>query len=608
MHVSTTLAWSALTTLVAAQFPPPLKGLKTLQSKFHENVTITYKEPNICETNDGVKSYAGHVHLPPGFLNDIDGEPQDYPLNTFFYFFEARIAPEDAPLAIWLNGGPGGSSMLGLFTENGPCSITLDSNDTEDNPWSWNTFVNMLYIDEPNQVGLSYDTPTNVTMELLEGMEFDVKPLNVSDGQVPESNYTHRVGTMSSQKQSHTTNSTAQAAHALWHFAQTWFEEFPHYKPHDDRISLWAESYGGHYGPGFMRFFQEQNEKIKNGTLENGHYMHLDTLGIVNGLLDAVVQGEAYIEFPYNNTYDIQVFSDDLYSELLHNWTKPDGCKDQLLACQDRLRSYDPITVHRGLVPVAEICDTATQCSEEAIMQYNQLGHSWFDIAHPAADPFPDPMIHGYLSQAHVLEALGTPVNFSWIGLPVSQTFAASHDEIHGGFLDAVGYLLDSGVKVHMMYGDRDYACNWLGGEAASLAVPYSRQAEFNAAPYGLFWTPDGFSGITRQYGNFSFTRVFQAGHMVPSYQPVAAYEVFMRAMFNKDIGSGTIPVRDDLINDGEGFHRWIKNERPDWPEERCYVLQPSSCQPETWERVIKGKAKVVDYFVVEDEDELDEL
>lgn len=32
---------------------------------------------------------------------------------------------------------------------------------------------------------------------------------------------------------------------------------------------------------------------------------------------------------------------------------------------------------------------------------------------------------------------------------------------IHGGFLDSIGYLLDSGVKVHMMYGDRDYPCTY---------------------------------------------------------------------------------------------------------------------------------------------------
>jgi carboxypeptidase C (cathepsin A) len=276
---------------------------------------------------EGVKSYAGHVHLPPGFLDDTEGEKQDYPVNTFFYFFEARIEPETAPLAIWLNGGPGGSSMLGLFQENGPCILNDDSQTSEVNPWSWNTYVNMLYIDEPNQVGFSYDEPTNVTYDFgpgrgdLEG--YTITPRDFSEG-VPESTYTSRVGRSSSQKVSHTTNSTAQAAHALWHFAQTWFAEFPHYKPEDDRISMWAESYGGHYGPGFFRFFQQQNEKIRDGTIEdeNAHELHLDTLGIVNGYVDAVVQGESWISFPYNNVsvHLITILSGgvDLFSDLRH--------------------------------------------------------------------------------------------------------------------------------------------------------------------------------------------------------------------------------------------------------------------------------------------------
>lgn len=67
---------------VLGQFPPKSEGFKTLQSKFHENVTISYKEPNICETDGLTKSYTGYVHLPPGFLDDVDGEKQDYPVNT----------------------------------------------------------------------------------------------------------------------------------------------------------------------------------------------------------------------------------------------------------------------------------------------------------------------------------------------------------------------------------------------------------------------------------------------------------------------------------------------------------------------------------------------
>lgn len=45
--------------LAAAQFPPKPEGVKTLQSKHHPGVKLSYKEPGLCETTPGVKSYAG---------------------------------------------------------------------------------------------------------------------------------------------------------------------------------------------------------------------------------------------------------------------------------------------------------------------------------------------------------------------------------------------------------------------------------------------------------------------------------------------------------------------------------------------------------------------
>lgn len=100
----------------------------------------------------------------------------------------------------------------------------------------------VLYIDQPNQVGFSYDTPKNGTMAPSEEGYYRV--IDWSGG-VPEANLTTRHGTFASQSPLNTANTTALAAHALWHFAQTWFFEFPFYKPADNRISLWAESYGG---------------------------------------------------------------------------------------------------------------------------------------------------------------------------------------------------------------------------------------------------------------------------------------------------------------------------------------------------------------------------
>lgn len=91
-----------------AQFPSTPENVTTIRSKLHSGVKITYKEVlDVCETTPGVTSYAGYVHLPPNALNE-DGESQNYPINTFFWFHEARKNPHSAPLAIWLNGGPGG--------------------------------------------------------------------------------------------------------------------------------------------------------------------------------------------------------------------------------------------------------------------------------------------------------------------------------------------------------------------------------------------------------------------------------------------------------------------------------------------------------------------
>lgn len=44
--------------------------------------------------------------------------------NLFFWYFPAQGAPLDStPLVIWLQGGPGSSSLYGLFEEIGPIMI-----------------------------------------------------------------------------------------------------------------------------------------------------------------------------------------------------------------------------------------------------------------------------------------------------------------------------------------------------------------------------------------------------------------------------------------------------------------------------------------------------
>lgn len=88
------------------------------------------------------------------------------------------------------------------------------------------------------QTGFSYDVPTNGTLDMTTGI---ITPSDFSGG-IPVQNNSFFVGTFASQNRNTTANSTVNAAHALWHFAQAWFAEFPPYKPNNNKISIWTES------------------------------------------------------------------------------------------------------------------------------------------------------------------------------------------------------------------------------------------------------------------------------------------------------------------------------------------------------------------------------
>ena len=55
-----------------------------------------------------------------------------------FRFVESQRDPKSDPLVLWLNGGPGCSSMDGLLTEHGPFRVSSDGKSINNNPWSWN--------------------------------------------------------------------------------------------------------------------------------------------------------------------------------------------------------------------------------------------------------------------------------------------------------------------------------------------------------------------------------------------------------------------------------------------------------------------------------------
>ena len=76
--------------------------------------------------------------------------------NMYFWFFPVKQAnPETQPLVLWLQGGPGGSSLFGLFVENGPFGVNKQLQ-LFPHKYAWTNEYNMLYIDNPVGTGFSF--------------------------------------------------------------------------------------------------------------------------------------------------------------------------------------------------------------------------------------------------------------------------------------------------------------------------------------------------------------------------------------------------------------------------------------------------------------------
>ena len=442
--------------------------------------------------------------------------------------------------------------MVGLFQENGPCEVVEIGEGrlgTQARDWGWDRSSNILFIDQPNLVGFSYDTPTNGSSNLL-ASNISTPP---STGAPNQPAYTFLNGTFSTDNPNATTNTTEIAAHAIWHMLQGFLGAFPQYNPGTRPngtqpgvvgINLFTESYGGKYGPAFAAHFERQNMLRKNGSLPLNRTLEirLISLGIMQGCVDDLVQGRFYPIFANNNTYSITAMPLVQQQNAANSYLGAGGCQELIHSCRDAVSSMDP-TDDGDVAVVNQACSNAqTSCEDSVLAPYLASGRNIYDISQQMPDPFPPSTYLEYLNTAEVQAAIGAVVNYTQSSTAVISAFNQTGDYERGGQIRDLAYLLSLGVRVALMYGDRDYICNWLGGEAVSFSVAAQspKYSPFYSAGYADIVVNDTYvGGASRQYGNLSFSRIYDAGHLIAAYQPETAFTVFTRIIMGTDVSTG---------------------------------------------------------------------
>jgi vitellogenic carboxypeptidase-like protein len=176
----------------------------------------------------GIKSYSGYLTVD-----------EKHNSNLFFWFFEAKMDAAKAPVVLWLQGGPGASSMFGLFTENGPFWLKTATK-LSPRKYSWHLNHNLIYIDNPVGTGFSF----------------------TDDGY---------------------SKNEKEVGHNLYEGLKQFFTLFEELQPNDFFVT--GESYAGKYVPAVSYTIHEENKRK-----ENNPKINLQGLAIGNGFCDPLHQ------------------------------------------------------------------------------------------------------------------------------------------------------------------------------------------------------------------------------------------------------------------------------------------------------------------------------
>jgi cathepsin A (carboxypeptidase C) len=397
-----------------------------------------------------------------GYLNATNGR------HFHYWFVESQKDPQKDPLILWLNGGPGCSSMGGFWIENGPYRVKSDGKTLIEDSYSWNSLANILYLESPAGVGYSYQE-NNIH--------------KTDDNQTAKDNYL-----------------------ALKKF----FEKFPQFR--NNSFYITGQSYAGVYIPMLALEILRDNSTINlkglaigNGALDYDLIMNSRIrLAYYHGLIDSEMWDQLvsnYCSCSYNKQecHFTQSHSEQLRKSLagINPYNIYDDCHHFDSNTTDKRFSntpyYNDMNFYFGvdfndMENDYEYYDSSPQCIGNSFAEYINLE----DVRN--AIHIPD-RVHKWINCKDISDKFN---------------YTHQHRSMKSEFLEIIHNYK---IQPFIIYnGDVDLVCDFLGDQQFVDGLGLTLKQKYKP------WTYNGVTaGFVKRFDGLTFMTVRGAGHSVPA-------------------------------------------------------------------------------------------
>ena len=368
-------------------------------------------------------------------------------------------------MVLWLNGGPGCSSLTGLFLELGPSSIGENIKPIY-NEKSWNSNASVIFLDQPVNVGYSYSGST------------------VSD--------------------------SVAAGKDVYALLTLFFKQFPQYAKQDFHIS--GESYAGHYIPVFAA--EILSHKKRN--------INLKSVLIGNGITDPLTQYEYYRPMACGEGGYPAVLDESTCQSMDNALPR---CQSMIEACYNTESAWlcVPASIYcnnaligpyqrTGLNPY----DIRGQCEDSSNLCYKGMGYVSEYLNKAETREAVGAEVDGY-------ESCNFDINRNFV---LHGDWMKPYHRLVPDLLEQIPVLIYAGDAdfICNWLGNKAWseALEWPQQEEyASAPLKDIKVVDQQSKGKKI--------GQVKSHGNFTFMRLYGGGHMVPMDQPEAGLEFFNR-------------------------------------------------------------------------------